>query len=71
MRPGAAPRAAPDRIATGGFFMATKQPQTPDKKSQISKEPERKPRPAKVEFDLPDEELEKVSGGGRSSNLST
>lgn len=48
--------------------MTNKQPQKPGKKSQISSEADKKldKKPgSKVEFDLPDEELEKVSGGGR------
>ena len=50
--------------------MTNKQPQMPDKK--ISKQPVKTtPKPSKVEFDLTDEELEKVSGGGRSSGIST
>lgn len=48
--------------------MTTKQPRKPGKKSQISNEADKKlgKKPeSKVEFDLSDEELEKVSGGGR------
>jgi hypothetical protein len=53
--------------------VTNKQPQTPDRKPQISKQPVKTPKPAKVEFDLPDEDLEKVSGGGTfgGSNLGT
>jgi hypothetical protein len=51
--------------------VTNKQPQTPDTK--ISKQPVQPvkiPKPTKVEFDLTDEELEKVSGGGRGNPVS-
>ena len=52
----------------GGQPVTNKQPQTPDKKiSKQPVQPAKTPKPAKVGFEITDEDLEKVSGGVRPS----
>jgi hypothetical protein len=48
--------------------VTNKRSQAPDTK--ISKQPAKSPKPSRVEFDLTDEELEKVSGGAAGARSS-